>query len=200
MSRPLQIGITGGIGSGKTLICKIFQSLGVPVYDADSRAKILMTTDGILVEQIKKEFGTLSYNEDGSLNRKYLGQIVFDQKLKLEILNELVHPRVAKDYEGWVGTHRHFPYVMKEAALLFESGSYKGLDKIVVVSAPEKIRMKRVLQRDTHRTEKDVENIFGNQLPEDEKLKRADFVIVNDETCLVIPQVLELHQRFSSLN
>jgi len=200
MSRPLQIGITGGIGSGKTLICKIFQSLGVPVYDADSRAKILMTTDGILVEQIKKEFGTLSYNEDGSLNRKYLGQIVFDQKLKLEILNELVHPRVAKDYEGWVGTHRHFPYVMKEAALLFESASYKGLDKIVVVSAPEKIRMKRVLQRDTHRTEKDVENIFGNQLPEDEKLKRADFVIVNDETCLVIPQVLELHQRFSSLN
>ena len=200
MSRPLQIGITGGIGSGKTLICKIFQSLGVPVYDADSRAKILMTTDGILVEQIKKEFGTLSYNEDGSLNRKYLGQIVFDQKLKLEILNELVHPRVAKDYEGWVGTHRHFPYVMKEAALLFESGSYKGLDKIVVVSAPEKIRMKRVLQRDTHRTEKDVEIIFGNQLPEDEKLKRADFVIVNDETCLVIPQVLELHQRFSSLN
>jgi dephospho-CoA kinase len=200
MSRPLQIGITGGIGSGKTLVCKIFHSLGIPIYDADSRAKILMTTDGILVEQIKKEFGMLSYNEDGSLNRKYLGQIAFDQKQKLETLNHLVHPRVAKDYEGWVSTHQHFPYVMKEAALLFESGSYKGLDKIVVVSAPEKIRMKRVLQRDTHRTEKDVENIFGNQLSEDKKLQRADFVIINDETRLVIPQVLELHERFSSLN
>ena len=200
MSGPLQIGITGGIGSGKTLICKIFHSLGSPIYDADSRAKILMTTDGILVEQIKKEFGMLSYNEDGSLNRKYLGQIAFDQKLKLEKLNQLVHPRVAKDYEEWVITHQHFPYVIKEAALLFESGSYKGLDKIVVVSASEQIRMKRVLQRDTHRTEKDVENIFGNQLPENEKLKRADFVIINDETRLVIPQVLELHERFSSLN
>lgn len=200
MSGPLQIGITGGIGSGKTLICKIFHSLGIPIYDADSRAKILMTTDGILVEQIKKEFGMLSYNEDGSLNRKYLGQIAFDQKLKLEKLNQLVHPRVAKDYEEWVITHQHFPYVIKEAALLFESGSYKGLDKIVVVSASEQIRMKRVLQRDTHRTEKDVENIFGNQLPENEKLKRADFVIINDETRLVIPQVLELHERFSSLN
>jgi dephospho-CoA kinase len=200
MSSPLQIGITGGIGSGKTLICKIFHSLGIPIYDADSRAKILMTTDGILVEQIKKEFGTLSYNEDGSLNRKYLGQIAFDQKLKLEKLNQLVHPRVAKDYEEWVSTHQHFPYLIKEAALLFESGSYKGLDKIVVVSASEKIRMKRVLQRDTHRTEKDVENIFGNQLPEDEKLKRADFVVINDETRLVIPQVLKLHERFSSLN
>lgn len=200
MSGPLQIGITGGIGSGKTLICKIFHSLGIPIYDADSRAKILMTTDGILVEQIKKEFGMLSYNEDGSLNRKYLGQIAFDQKLKLEKLNQLVHPRVAKDYEEWVSTHQHFPYVIKEAALLFESGSYKGLDKIVVVSASEEIRMKRVLQRDTHRTEKDVENIFGNQLPENEKLKRADFVIINDETRLIIPQVLELHERFSSLN
>ena len=200
MSGPLQIGITGGIGSGKTLICKIFHSLGIPIYDADSRAKILMTTDGILVEQIKKEFGMLSYNEDGSLNRKYLGQVAFDQKLKLEKLNQLVHPRVAKDYEEWVSTHQHFPYVIKEAALLFESGSYKGLDKIVVVSASEQIRMKRVLQRDTHRTKKDVENIFGNQLPENEKLKRADFVIINDETRLVIPQVLELHERFSSLN
>jgi len=200
MGRPLQIGITGGIGSGKTLVCKIFQSLGTPIYDADSRAKVLMTTDGILVEQIKKEFGTLSYNEDGSLNRKYLGQIVFDQKLKLERLNQLVHPSVAKDYEGWVSTHQHAPYLIKEAALLFESGSYKGLDKIVVVSAPEKIRMKRVLQRDTHRTEKDVENIFVNQLSDDKKLQRADFIIINDDTRLIIPQVLELHGRFSSLN
>lgn len=200
MKQPQQIGITGGIGSGKSLVCKIFSCLGVPVYDADSRAKNLMTTDGILVSQIKKEFGILSYNEDGSLNRKYLGEVAFDQREKLERLNHLVHPRVAADYAGWVEGHQNYPYVIKEAALLFEAGSYKALDKIIVVSAPEKIRMKRVLQRDTHRTEKDVKNIFGNQLPEEERLQRADFIIMNDESRLVIPQVLELHERFTALN
>ena len=200
MAGVLQIGITGGIGSGKTLVCRIFHCLGIPLYDADSRAKNLMTTDGILVEQIKKEFGTLSYNEDGSLNRKYLGQVVFDQKHKLEKLNQLVHPCVAKDYKEWTDEQLSFPYVIKEAALLFESGSYKGLDKVVVVSASEQIRMKRVLQRDTHRKEKDVLNIFSNQLTEAERLQRADFIITNDESQLVIPQVLELHERFIRMN
>lgn len=200
MKRPHQIGITGGIGSGKSLVCKIFRCLGAPVYDADSRAKNLMTTDGILVSQIKKEFGILSYNEDGSLNRKYLGQVAFDQKEKLERLNQLVHPRVAADYAGWVQGHQNYPYIIKEAALLFEAGSYKELDKIIVVTAPEEIRMKRVLQRDTHRTEQDVKNILENQLSEEERLQRADFIITNDESRLVIPQVLELHERFTSLN
>ena len=200
MAGVLQIGITGGIGSGKTLVCRIFHCLGIPLYDADSRAKNLMTTDGILVEQIKKDFGTLSYNEDGSLNRKYLGQIVFDQKHKLEKLNQLVHPRVAMDYKGWIYEQINVRYVIKEAALLFESGSYKGLDKVVVVSASEQIRMKRVLQRDAHRKEKDVLNIFSNQLTEAERLQRADFIITNDESQLVIPQVLELHERFIRMN
>ena len=200
MAGVLQIGITGGIGSGKTLVCRIFHCLGIPLYDADSRAKNLMTTDGILVEQIKKDFGTLSYNEDGSLNRKYLGQIVFDQKHKLEKLNQLVHPRVAMDYKGWIDEQINVRYVIKEAALLFESGSYKGLDKVVVVSASEQIRMKRVLQRDAHRKEKDVLNIFSNQLTEAERLQRADFIITNDESQLVIPQVLELHERFIRMN
>ena len=200
MAGVLQIGITGGIGSGKTLVCRIFHCLGIPLYDADSRAKNLMTTDGILVEQIKKDFGTLSYNEDGSLNRKYLGQVVFDQKHKLEKLNQLVHPRVAMDYKGWIDEQINVRYVIKEAALLFESGSYKGLDKVVAVSASEQIRMKRVLQRDAHRKEKDVLNIFSNQLTEAERLQRADFIITNDESQLVIPQVLELHERFIRMN
>ena len=109
MGAPLQIGVTGGIGSGKSLVCRIFLCLGVPVYDADSHAKNLMTTDGILISNIKKEFGTLSYNTDGSLNRKYLSETVFEDSEKLETLNSLVHPRVAHDYAEWVREHSIFP-------------------------------------------------------------------------------------------
>ncbi len=114
---PVQIGITGGIGSGKSLICKIFQVFGVPVHDADSRAKDLMTTDGILVSAIKKEFGELSYQRDGSLNRQYLSETVFKDEVRLNVLNQLVHPRVGDDYARWVSEHRGHAYVLKEAAL-----------------------------------------------------------------------------------
>jgi len=195
---PLQIGITGGIGSGKSLVCRIFHILGVPVYDADSRAKDLMTTDGILVTAIKKEFGELSYSNDGALDRKYLSDRVFSRKEELAKLNALVHPRVGVNYKQW-SQAQQFPYVLKEAALLFESNSYKSLDKIIVVSAPMDIRMNRVLGRDKHRSAEQIRNIMQNQMPEDDKLARADFVIINDETHLVIPQILDLHRRFLML-
>ncbi|HMI68164.1 MAG TPA: dephospho-CoA kinase [Cyclobacteriaceae bacterium] len=195
MKRPLQIGITGGIGSGKSLVCRIFQQLGVPVYDADSRAKELMVTDSILAGQIKKEFGTQSYSSDGGIDRTLLAQTVFNDPVKLEKLNRMVHPRVAEDYNHWVEQHRDKPYVIKEAALIFEAGSWKGLDKVIVVASPEGLRMKRILSRDTHRTANDVQAIINNQMPEEEKLKRADFVITNDESQLVIPQVLQLHEQ-----
>lgn len=196
MKKPLQVGVTGGIGSGKSLVCKIFQQLGVPVYDADTHAKALMTTDGILVSQIKKEFGDLAYQTDGSLNRSWLASNVFSETGKLERLNRLVHPRVAADYELWVERNAGRPYILKEAALLFESGSFKFLDKIIVVSAPEAIRRERVLKRDPHRTVEHFTAIVENQLPEDEKLKRADYLIINDDSTLVIPQVLKLHREF----
>ncbi len=192
----LQIGITGGIGSGKSLICKIFNCLGIPSYDADSRAKRLMTTDGILVEAIKKEFGSLSYQSDGELNRAFIRSIVFNNEEKLKALNALVHPRVAFDYNHWVEEHAHGPYVIREAALLFESGSAKLQDHVIVVSAPETLRIARVLKRDPQRTEREVQKIMGNQMSEVEKIERADFVIMNDDTQLVIPQVLKLHQEF----
>jgi dephospho-CoA kinase len=198
-NRPLQIGITGGIGSGKSLICKIFACLGVPIYDADSRAKSIMTTNGILVEQIKKEFGSLSYYEDGRLNREYLSKTVFNDADKLKRLNELVHPRVGADSEKWVEENAAHPYLLREAALLFESGSFKKLDKVIVVTAPEALRVKRVLQRDKQRTEQEVIAIIRNQLAEEEKVKRADFVIHNDETELVVPQVLKLHEQFMAM-
>lgn len=194
--KPLQIGITGGIGSGKSLVCRIFALLGVPVYDADSHAKKLMTTDGILISGIKKEFGDLSYHPDGALNRKYLADHVFHNEKKLALLNSLVHPRVGADYEQWVQQHHMHRYVLKEAALLFEAGSAKTLDQIIVVHAPEALRIKRVLERDAHRTVEQIREIVGKQMPEDEKLKRADHIIVNDETQMVIPQVLKLHEQF----
>jgi dephospho-CoA kinase len=200
MANPVQIGITGGIGSGKSLVCKIFSKLSVPVYDADSHAKELMTTDGILVSSIKKEFGDLSYNADGSLNRTYLAKDVFNDEEKLKVLNSLVHPRVAVNYSEWVSENRTHRYVIKEAALLFEAGSYRVLDKIIVVSAPELVRIKRVLSRDTHRTVEQIKGIVGNQMPEHEKLKLADYIIVNDETELVIPQVLKLHEQFLAMS
>lgn len=197
---PLQIGITGGIGSGKSLVCRIFQILGAPVYDADSRAKDLMTTDGILISRIKKEFGELSYRPDGSLHREYLSEKVFNDAERLNVLNGLVHPRVAEDYTQWVGHHQQAPYVIKEAALLFEAGSYKTLDKVIVVHAPSSVRIKRVLRRDKHRTEAQVREIMKNQLPDEDTLARADFIIRNDESQLVITQVLDLHHQFLAMH
>jgi len=200
MQQPIQIGITGGIGSGKSLICRIFQVLNVPVYDADSRAKKLMTTDGILIDQIKKEFGSLSYDKEGVLNRDLLSKAVFNQPEKLSKLNSMVHPRVAADYNRWVHEQSGTSYCLKEAALLFEAGSYQSLDKIIVVTAPNELRIRRVLQRDSYRNITDVERIIKNQMSQEEKIKKADFVIKNDESELVVPQVLKLHEWFNSLN
>ena len=155
-----------------------------------------MITDPVLIEEIKKEFGMQAFFPDGKINRDLIAQKVFDAPEQLEKLNHLVHPRVQLDYTQWLERHRNESYVIKEAALIFEAGTSPGLNTIIVVSAPEALRLKRVLLRDSHRTEKDVIKIFHNQMTEEEKLKRADAVIVNDESRLVIPQVLELHKRF----
>lgn len=196
MSNPIQIGITGGIGSGKSIICRIFTCLGVAVYDADSRAKSLMTTDGILVSQIQKEFGDLAYHAGGSLNREYLAGIVFNDADRLTKLNSLVHPRVAEDYNRWLTDHQSDKYVIKEAALLYETESYKTLSKVIVVIAPEAIRIKRVRKRDVHRNEIQIRAIIDSQMSDTEKSNRADYRIINDESQLVIPQVLDLHKQF----
>ena len=196
MQKPLQIGITGGIGAGKSLICRVFHCLGIPVYDADGHAKELMTTDVILISNIKKEFGELSYNTDGTLNRNYLSSAVFDDSEKLSKLNSLVHPKVGADYNRWVEKHRNYPYVMKEAALLFEAGSDKLLDKVIVIHAPEELRIQRVIARDPHRSKDQVRAIMSKQMSEAQKMEKADFIILNDEKELVVPQVLELHTQF----
>jgi dephospho-CoA kinase len=198
MTTPRQIGITGGIGSGKSLICRIFGCLGVAVYDADSRAKAVMTTDGILISEIKKEFGGLSYNEDGVLNRQYLAQTVFHDPEKLKKLNQLVHPRVREDYMRWLTDHRDDLYVIREAALLVETGQQSQLDAILVVVAPVQVRMARTLGRDPQRTQEQIEAIMSRQMSDEEKIKHADHIIVNDNKTLVVPQVLALHNRLTS--
>ena len=193
----LKIGVTGGIGSGKTTICKIFEVLGVPVYYADIEAKALMESDNSLVEKIKEIFGNEIYSSEGKLNRKKLSDIVFENKQKLAQLNALVHPAVISHGQHWFHSQKT-PYVIKEAALLFESGSYQNLDKIITVYAPKEIRIKRVTERDNV-SSSEVEARMENQMPEEEKRKKSDYVIMNNEEELVLPQVLKIHRQLLNL-
>jgi dephospho-CoA kinase len=195
---PLKIGITGGIGSGKTTVCKIFETLGIPVYYADERAKSLMTNDLELIKNIKILFGATAY-ENGILNRSHIAQIAFSDPQKLGQLNALVHPAVLRDGEIWQEAQGNVPYTLKEAALLFESGSYKQLDKIIVVTAPLEERIERVMQRDQVFRE-EVEVRIAKQMSEEEKIKRADFIIKNDNAHPLIPQVLAIHKELSKFN
>lgn len=198
-NKLLQIGITGGIGSGKSTICRIFQSLGIPVYDADSRARWIMNNHEILRKEVKAEFGEEAYNQKGQLNRPYMATQVFNSGNRVKKLNALIHPKVGADYLQWTKQHPKAPYLLKEAALMFESQSYLVLDKVITVYAPEEIRIKRVLKRDSHRSEAQIKAIFGKQLAEEEKIKRADFVVYNNDQKMVLPQVLELHAQFLNL-
>lgn len=140
----LLVGITGGIGSGKSLVCRILEVLGIPVYNADARAKWLLAHDEPLKSAVIKNFGEEAYGADGQLNRQFLAGKVFNDSGQVEILNQLVHPRVGQDFNQWVTRQRDAAYLVKEAALLFESGSYKTLDQVITINAPEAIRIKRV--------------------------------------------------------
>lgn len=193
--KPLRLGITGGIGAGKSIISRIFQVLEIPVYDSDSRAKRLMYLPNVKT-RIVSLFGDEAYI-DGQLNRKLLAQTAFKAPEKLQQLNAIVHPAVAEDFSIWT-SQQTAPYVLQEAALLFEAGSYKRLDKIITVTAPVDVRIKRVLARDTHRSEQDVHDIMDKQWPEEQKVEQSDYVIHNDEQHLIIPQVLKIHQEIIS--
>jgi dephospho-CoA kinase len=189
----LKISITGGIGSGKTTVSRIFEILEIPVFYADDMAKSVMHTDEPLIKSIKQTFGSEAYNSDHTLNRKYLADLVFNNEKKLAKLNQLVHPAVFRAFDAWLKVQSQVPYILKEAALLFESGSYKLCDKNILVTAPEELKIKRVMQRDKISAE-EVKARMNKQIAEEEGRKLADFIIVNDEKTLLIPQVLELHQ------
>jgi dephospho-CoA kinase len=193
-SKPMLVGVTGGIGSGKSTVCKIFEVLGVPVYNSDNRARALMAEDKELVEKIKAAFGEEAYPDNQNLNRSFLAKEVFSNPSKLQKLNSLVHPAVGRDFASWVAIQSNQPYVIKEAALLFETGSHNSLDSVVLVTAPEEVRVSRVLARDPQRSEKQVRDIIGNQLKDEEKKKLADYVLNNNEQKLLVPEVVALHE------
>ncbi len=193
----LKIGLTGGIGSGKSTVAKIFETLGIPVYYADAEAKRLMNSSETLKKVIRQNFGEATYEND-QLNRKYLAGIVFNNPEKLELLNALIHPVTINDAEQWM-QQQSAPYSIKEAALLFESGAAENLDFIVGVYAPQALRIKRVMKRDGLTTDEIMKRI-NRQVNEEMKMKLCDFVIINNEQELLVPQVLKLHQHFSGLS
>lgn len=187
----LKVGITGGIGTGKSFVSKIFKTMGIPFYDADLEAKLIMVKDNNIRMALVKAFGPETYFEDGSLNRAHLSKQVFDNSQRLEVLNNIVHPAVIQAGVDWSNA-QNGPYSLKEAALLYESGSYKKLDYTILVTAPEELRIARVMKRDKVSRE-EVLNRIQKQMPEEEKLKFADFVIHNDEQQPLLPQIINIH-------
>lgn len=190
----LRVGITGGIGSGKTTVCRIFESLGIPVYYADDWAKWLINNDKNLKKGIVEILGARAYTPEGAYNRPFVAKIVFENKDKLAALNALVHPAVECHSRDWHDEQAALgmPYTLKEAALMIESGSDQFLDFLIVVTAPEPLRVQRVMQRDGVSVEQ-VRARMANQIPEIEKVKLADFVVVNDGEQMLIPQVWQIH-------
>ncbi len=193
----LRIGLTGGIGSGKSTVAKVFEVLGVPVYYADDAAKRIMNKDEELKEKIKQEFGESVYS-DGKLNRKLLAGIVFNAPEKLNQLNALTHPATIADAERWMQSQTT-PYCIKEAALIFESGAQEFLDYVIGVTAPAPLRMQRTMQRDGISREAVVARM-DKQMDDAIKMKLCDFILTNDEQEMLLPQVLVLHEKLLLLS
>ncbi len=185
----LKIGLTGGIGSGKTTVAKIFELFYIPVYYADSIAKIIIESDKAK-KIITSKFGNVY--ADGKLDNKKLAQIVFSNKEALNNLNEIVHPLVLEDYVNWCKSMNNEKITLIEAAILFESGFNKNVDKIITVTAPLEIKISRVCKRDNVNKDKVVERI-KNQIPDEKKIQKSDFVIYNDDIKALIPQVEKIY-------
>lgn len=196
--KSIKVGITGGIGSGKSFVSKIFKTLGVPFYDADKEAKRLMNTHPHIREGLMQAFGPQVYDAQGMLNRKWLSEQVFNDSDKLQQLNGIVHPIVIQDAVDW-SLRQTFPYSLKEAALLYESGSYKTLDFTILVVAPQELRIARVMARDGVSRE-DVLARMHKQMTDEEKKKYASFTIVNDGKQPLIPQIYTIHQQLINIH
>ena len=198
-SKCLRAGITGGIGSGKTTVCRIFEALGIPVYDADYWAKWLIANDPEVKQAITGLFGPEAYLPDGQYNRALIAGMVFQAPAKLAALNAAVHPAVERHARAWHDeqAEKGVPYTLKEAALLVESGSHQFLDALIVVTAPEELRIRRVMARDGV-PEEAVRARMANQMQEGEKVRLADYVIVNDGEHSLVRQVWAVHRALSS--
>ena len=194
----LKAGLTGNIGSGKSAVARVFEALGVPVYDADAKAKEILDSPDV-TSNIIFAFGHKVTDKKGRIDKKILAGIVFTDKAQLALLNSIIHPRLLKDFERWAGEKSAQPYVLMESAILFDTDYYKLFDKIIVVSAPEDVRMARVMKRD-NATEKSVRARMQHQKPESEIIPQAHFVVVNDDKSLVIPQVLKIHEELGVMS
>lgn len=191
----LKIGITGGIGSGKTTICKVFELLGIPVFYADTAAKSVMQNDPVLVNAVKELFGDKSYSPTGLLDRAYLAAKVFADENELKKLNSIVHPAVFRAFDQWSLKQDNVPYVVKEAALLYESKSYQDCNYTILVTSPMELKLKRVISRDKT-TEEEVRKRMLRQWSDEEKEKLASFVLNNNEGHFLLPEIIKLHNRF----
>ncbi|WP_306644045.1 dephospho-CoA kinase [Sanyastnella coralliicola] len=195
MNNPTQIiGLTGGIGSGKSTVAKIFECHGIPIYKADDHAKDLYTTDLVMKEQVIQEFGEKVYKE-GQLDRAYLASVVFANAERLQALNAIVHPAVARHFQHWLGAQRA-PCIIREAAILFESGSYKDCDAVITVNASEELRIERSIARDTS-TRQQIEDRISKQWTDDQRQAKADFIITNNLGDLLIPQVNQIIEKIT---
>lgn len=193
---PRQIGVTGGIGSGKSVVCHVFRTLGIPVYEADERARWLTEHDPILKADIIRVLGSNAYDALGRYNRAWVASQVFTNPGLLGQLNAVIHPRVWSDTDAWVGQHADKPYVIKEAALMQAAGKGNSLDKVIVVWAPIDVRLERIRQRDPHRSDEEILNIINRQASDEERTQIADYVVKNDEHQLLLPQIVRLHEEF----
>lgn len=189
----IKIGITGGIGSGKSTACRIFSVLGIPVFEADIEAKNLMNSDPEMSKQLVRLFGEAVYLPDHTIDRKYLAGIVFNTPSLLTQLNQIVHPAVRRAFSEWINKQES-PYIIHEAAILFESGFYKLMDKTIVVVANEEQRISRVLKRDNLSPEL-VKQRIKSQWSDEERIKLADYIIRNNDDELITPQIVELDKK-----
>ncbi len=192
----IKLGITGGIGSGKTTVCHFFSLLGIPVYNSDLRAKILMNNSEEIRENIMSLFGNDIYLTNGTLNRKKLSKLVFNSKCLLQKLNNIVHPAVREDFLLWTKSVNS-KYIIQESAILIDSGFYKAMDKVITVTAPINDKIKRVITRDNC-SKNDVLNRMNNQISDEERFKFSDFIIQNGDNNLIISKILEIDKKLNN--
>ena len=195
-SLPIQVGVTGGIGAGKSVVCRIFACLDVPIYEADQRANWLADHDPAIRQEVIALLGPDSFTREGTYNRKYVASRVFTEPLLLQRLNQIIHPRVFADSDRWLQVHTKAPYVIREAALMNKAGDGNSLDYVLVVKVPLNLRVERTKLRDPHRSEAQIRAIIDRQIADETRLQLADFVIENGREDALIPQVLKLHHFF----
>jgi dephospho-CoA kinase len=193
----LIVGLTGGIGSGKTTVAKLFEALNIPVYNSDTEAKKLMTKSKIIQRRLIKKFGDNVY-KDNTLNKEYLASIIFNDKNALKYISEIVHPKVAQHFKRWIKKQKS-PFVIQENAIIFENKSENNFDKIITVTAPLKTKIERVIKRD-NTTKKQVQSRIKNQLSDDEKIKKSDYVIYNLEIDKTKKQVQNIYEKLLNLS